>query len=142
MNDVDPRIHFEPAPSQKQVAVWDMFIEEYVKDYNGVQAAIRIGFNVTYAQEYARVFLGTPYVAKKIAEYKTQVGSALDNDKLKQMIEQKYIEIMNSGDPKAAAAAAKQLAQMRGIDGAPDKAGDQLKALVDAFKEVAVNTPD
>jgi len=142
MNDVDPRIHFEPSPSQKQIAVWDLFIAEYVKDYNGVQAAIRIGFNETYAQEYAKVFLTTPYVAKKVADYKTEVGAAIDNDKLKQMIEQKYIEIMNCGDPKAAAAAAKQLSQMRGIDGAPDKAGDQLKALVDAFKEVAVSTPD
>ena len=53
------------------------FCEEYVKDYNGAQAAIRAGYSATSARQRASELLKTPEVASTV---QTLEGDACERD--------------------------------------------------------------
>ena len=57
-----------PTLSDDEIAVRTLFVHEYLKDFQPVQAAIRCGFQITTAKEYAQAFLGEPYVQRLIAD--------------------------------------------------------------------------
>lgn len=144
MTEPDPGTFLEPQPSESQKALLDKFVAEYVKDFNAIAANIRVGFNAIYAKEYANVFLGKPYVQRKIMEFKSapQPDEASRIAQLKQRVESVYIMAMESGDLKAAVTAATKLGEMHGFMEAPDKSGEELSKVVDFFKEVAKAVPD
>lgn len=63
----------DTAPRQKEMterekALRDAFVSEYLVDYDQVRAAMRCGFNRQFAQEYAKLFMDEPYVQKRINE--------------------------------------------------------------------------
>lgn len=140
----DPRSLFAPQPSAQQKALWDSFVEEYIKDYSPVRAAMRVGFNETFAQEYSKLFMAEPYVQRLITEHELKPAPTEEelNDRYRQQIEQTYLKVMGCGDPKAMVAAAAGLAKIRGYDQPKDTSADELGKLVDAFKEIAKVTPD
>ena len=140
----EPKYIYEPQPTEAQKALYDKFVDEYIKDFNGLQAAIRTGFNLTYAREYAPIFLGYPYVQRRIDELKSKPKEANVNhvDEVRQLVESTYRMVIASGDPKAAVTAATKLAEMNGLMVPPDKSGEELDKLVNAFKEVAKAVPD
>lgn len=141
----DPSQFLEPQPTEQQKALWDKFVYEYVKDFHPIAAAIRVGFNMNYAQEYSRLFMGYPYIQRKIMEYKSKPPETDDPDKLakiRQRIESVLIGAMECGDPKVQVAAAAKLGEMHGLMEAPDKSGDELNKLVNAFKDIAKAVPD
>lgn len=144
MTDIDPRSFMEPQPTESQKALWDQFVAEYVKDWNPIASCMRIGFNIIYAKEYGGVFLGKPYVQRKIMEFKNSPAvpekDALDIARAR--IEAKLIELMECGDAKVMATATKTYAEMKGLMQAPDRSGEALEALVDHFKETAKVLPD
>lgn len=144
MTDIDPRSFMEPVPTESQKALWDQFIAEYVKDWNPISACMRIGFNVVYASEYGKVFLGQPYVQREIMKFKLKPEEP-EKDALevaRKRIEAKLVELMECGDPKVMAAATKTYAEMKGLMVAPDRSGEALEKLVDHFKETAKVLPD
>lgn len=144
MSDIDPRSFMEPAPSAGQKALWDQFIDEYVKDWSPIAACLRVGFNAVYAQEYGKVFLGQPYVQRKIMEYKLKPAIA-EKDALeiaRKRIESKLLELMECGDAKVMATATKTYAEMNGLMVAPDRSGEALEKLVDHFQKTATVLPD
>lgn len=138
----DPTVLFEEQPTPAQKALYDKFVDEYVKDFNGVAAATRCGFNVVYAKLYAPIFLGKSYVQRKVMEAKHNPRATLNDQEIKARVEAAYLAAIESGDPKAAVAAAKNLAAMRGVDVAPDKKGDELEKVVRAFRTLGQNLPD
>lgn len=132
----------EPTPQQK--ALWDKFVEEYVKDFNSVEAAMRIGFNVTFAVEYGRIFLGQPYVQRLIMKKKMEPVPETEDEvqKDKSLIIATLRETMLNGQPATRVVAAKTLAGIHGLDQAPDRSSEELEKLVNAFKDVAKHLPD
>lgn len=57
--------------SAKEKALRDLFVAEYLVDYDEFRAAQRCGFNAQFAREYARKFMDEPYVASKISALRT-----------------------------------------------------------------------
>lgn len=134
---------FEPEPSKEQKVLWDAFIAEYAKDWNPLQAACRVGFNLHFAQEYARVFLSQPYVQRKIQTLKREIDPELEDlDKVRKFIKGNLLELAQNGDPKTRNAALRNLMVLEGFDQAPDRSGEALKDLVDHFKSVTKELPD
>lgn len=50
----------------REKALRDLFVNEYLTDYDSLQAAIRIGYARSYAREYAVRFMEEPYVLQQI----------------------------------------------------------------------------
>lgn len=60
-----------PAPEEmnpREKALRDMFVSEYLIDFDQVKAAMRCGFNQQFAVEYSRKFMEESYVQKRINE--------------------------------------------------------------------------
>lgn len=64
----------ELSPAEKVTR--DKFVQQYLLDYNGTAAAIRVGFGEAFAKGYADKFLTEPYVLQQIKAHET----ALAND--------------------------------------------------------------
>jgi Terminase small subunit. len=62
--------------TEGEKALRDMFVAQYLVDYDAVRAAQRCGFAFQFAVEYARKFLDEPYVQIRIAEIR---GRAVGN---------------------------------------------------------------
>lgn len=62
--------------TEKEKALRDLFVAQYLIDYDQVRAAQRCGFNFQMAQEYAHKFMAEPYVQLRISE----VGIGKNND--------------------------------------------------------------
>lgn len=56
----------EMSPREK--ALRDLFVSEYLIDYDQVKAAQRCGFALQFAIEYGRKFMEEPYVQRRINE--------------------------------------------------------------------------
>jgi len=135
--------YMDPQPTEQERLLWDKFVEEYVKDYNPVEAAQRIGFNLTFAVEYSKLFLSKPYVQKLLMEHKMKpIDEKGHTEKVKAMIEATLIECMQNGQSATRVVAAKTLASIHGLDQTPDRSGEELEKLVDTFKNVAKHLPD
>jgi hypothetical protein len=52
----------------REKALRDMFVSEYLIDFDQVKAAMRCGFNQQFAVEYSRKFMEESYVQKRINE--------------------------------------------------------------------------
>jgi hypothetical protein len=144
MTDFDPNSFLEPKPTPGELALWDRFVAEYVKDFRPIAACIRVGFNATFAEAHAPVLLGKPYIQRKILEYKS---TPVEDDKdriaaMRKRVESTFLAAMECGDPKVAVAAAAKLGEMHGFMEAPDKSGEELKEVVNFFKDVAKALPD
>ena len=63
-------------------------------------------------------------------------------EKDRQLVIATLREAVQNGQYQTRVAAAKTLAGIQGFDQAPDRAGEELDKLVDAFKEVAKVLPD
>lgn len=59
----------EPELSEREKALRDAFVAQYVIDYDAVTAAIRLGFKSSIAATYAARFMEEPYVQRKIVEH-------------------------------------------------------------------------
>ena len=57
-----------PGLSEPERQFRDAFVREYLKDYNAISAALRMGFAGTYAADYAKKLMFEPYVQRKISE--------------------------------------------------------------------------
>ena len=60
----------------------DLFVREFLFDFDPVAACLRCGFLESYAQQYAQQFMGESYVRKQIAE-QSKKGSPVGEDKEK-----------------------------------------------------------
>ncbi len=82
--DVDPD-SIPPIPSQTpegrqytdaEKALRDLFVIEYLVDYDPVKAAMRCNFGGQFAIEYSKKFMAEPYVQQRIS----QLGTSADVD--------------------------------------------------------------
>lgn len=135
---------FDPAPTEQERAVLDRFIDEYMKDYNPVEACMRVGFQLAFAVEYAKIFMTKAYVQRRIAERKSEPISDAEPDKqvVKARIVSTLMECLQNGHPQTRVAASKVLCSIYGYDQAPDQSGEVLNKLVDTFREMAKVLPE
>jgi len=57
-----------PTLTNEEIALRDLFVFEYLKDWDAIAAAIRCGFNGQFAQEWAKKFMDETYVRVRIKQ--------------------------------------------------------------------------
>lgn len=55
-----------PEMSDREKALRDLFVREYLEDYNPIAACLRCGFMRSFAKEYAEKFMDEPYVRQQL----------------------------------------------------------------------------
>lgn len=64
-----------PVLSLEEQALRDLFVLEYLKDWDAFAAAIRCGFSGLAAKEYAQRFMEEPYVRNRIKQGEMALAS-------------------------------------------------------------------
>ena len=65
--------------SDNERALRDLFVQEYLVDYDPVAAALRCGFLGSFAGDYAKKFMDEPYVQQKLRDLQLDVpGNTAD----------------------------------------------------------------
>lgn len=54
--------------SAKEKTVRDVFVKQYLYDYDARSAVVRVGFSANYAEYYADKFMSEPYVLRRILD--------------------------------------------------------------------------
>lgn len=94
------------------------FVDEYLVDYIPIAAAIRIGYQESFAEQYARQFLREPYTLQLIAEREQELGVEEEEDRhRKKVIAGLYREahaMRNTGSARVAALTA--IARIVGLE--------------------------
>ena len=104
--------------TKQEKALRQRFVAEYLADYDSVGAAIRLGYQEAFAQQYAKQFLTEPYTLKLIREKEAEFGILTEEDQhRKKIVSGLYREAhsrFNSGSARVAALT--QLAKIIGIE--------------------------
>jgi len=119
--------------TKQEKALRQRFVAEYLADYDSVGAAIRLGYQEAFAQQYAKQFLTEPYTLKLIKEKEAEFGILTEEDQhRKKIVAGLYREAhsrFNSGSARVAALA--QLAKIVGIE-APVKTQQEVRVITDS----------
>lgn len=106
--------------SPQEKALRDLFVTEYLVDYDGWKAAMRCGFNKQFAIEYSKKFLGEPYVQQRISQIRTLAPrneEALGKYNKRRVEEQLLVEAHNHGPGSSQAARVAALKTLSDIYG-------------------------
>jgi hypothetical protein len=76
----------ERSYSERELKLRDKFVKEYLKDYDALGAAMRVGYSRSIAKEYAVRFMDEPYVIRKIESQKTTPFDEMNEDQMHKMI--------------------------------------------------------
>lgn len=58
----------EPAPTEREKALRDRFVTEYLVDFDATLAASRVGFQHAFAKDWGQKFLKESYVQQRVQE--------------------------------------------------------------------------
>ena len=119
--------------TKQEKALRQRFVAEYLADYDAFAAAIRLGYQEAFAQQYAKQFLTEPYTLKLIKEREAEFGILTEEDQhRKKIVAGLYREAhsrFNSGSARVAALT--QLAKIIGIE-APVKTQQEVRVTTDS----------
>lgn len=119
--------------TKQEKALRQRFVAEYLEDYDAIGAAIRLGYQEAFAQQYAKQFLTEPYTLKLIKEKEAEFGILTEDDQhRKKIVAGLYREAhsrFNSGSARVAALT--QLAKIIGIE-APVKTQQEVRVTTDS----------
>lgn len=119
--------------TKQEKALRQRFVAEYLVDYDAIGAAIRLGYQEAFAQQYAKQFLTEPYTLKLIKEKEAEFGILTEDDQhRKKIVAGLYREAhsrFNSGSARVAALT--QLAKIIGIE-APVKTQQEVRVTTDS----------
>lgn len=73
----EPEQADERSYTWREKALRDLFVKEYLVDYDSIGAAMRVGYNRGIAKEYAVRLMDEPYVMRQIAK---QEGAPIEED--------------------------------------------------------------
>ncbi len=131
MSDIPEGIvepNFAADFSHREKALRDLFVNEYLVDYNAVSAAVRCGYNQVYAREMSVRFMHCPYVMQQIT-LKQQSQEIESDDAMKKRVISGLIRESNYTGPGCSAgarvAALAKLAAIQGMD-APTRTKTEL----------------
>lgn len=136
----DPQL-MQGALSPQEKALRDLFVSEYLKDRDGLKAALRCGFIKSIASQYADDLLACPYVQKKISAEDEKMQ--LDPEAARKSIKLGLLrEAHNPFSPAAARVAAlAQLAKIEGMGVEKESTEDKELKLINMFREFATKAP-
>lgn len=72
--------------SEREIKLRDKFAREYVKDFDALAAAKRVGYQGQVAKEYAIRLMDEPYVIRKIDQLKGKGLQEMDPEQIKNTI--------------------------------------------------------
>lgn len=105
----------------------DLFVREFLTDFDEVAACIRCGFLDSYAKQYAIQFMGETYVRRRIIELSHDVGEKDDKAKKAETEQRIITSLFREANYRGAGAshgariaALSKLASLHGMD-APTK---------------------
>lgn len=134
------RENLAPALTSVEVQLRDLFVQEYLKDFDPVCAAVRCGFSKGIAEDYANRFWNEPYVQQKISEEKTKLSSdeAFEKENFALTVST-LRQAMQNGPYASRVAAARELKALYGWE---SKQGEsEENAIVKALKDFAMRAP-
>lgn len=136
----DPEL-MQGALSQQEKALRDLFVSEYLKDYDALRAAQRCGFIKSIAAQYAEDLMNCPYVQKQIATAAEKMQQ--DPEAARKSIKLGLLrEAHNPFSPAAARVAAlAQLAKIEGMGVEKESTEDKELKLINMFREFATKAP-
>jgi hypothetical protein len=102
----------------REQALRDLFVSEYLVDYDPLLACIRVGFNRQYAEQYSKKFMEEPYVQRKLKEltYKVPEEEEDEESRDKRLVLTVLREAAQNGPFASRVAAASKLASILGLD--------------------------
>lgn len=133
---------FETALSEDEKILRDLFVNEYLKDFDAYQACIRVGFLSTFALDWARKLMEEGYVQRAIAHFKrtATMGDAEAVATDRALIEATLRQACQHGPYASRVTAARQLAEMRGL-AKPDASATAEESLIAVLKGFAQTAP-
>lgn len=135
---LDPR-QLEPALTEKEVILRDAFVAEYLKDFDAYQACLRLGFQATYAVQWANTLFNDGYVQRKITFMtRTPENSPEQEAHDRAMVEVTLRKVMQRGSDSARVAAVREF---RALKGWGEGDGSLNEDLEDMFRRVAQQLP-
>lgn len=122
----DSRV-MEPELSPREKALRDVFVKEYLVDYDPFQASLRVGFMRSFAEDYAKRLMSEPYVQRKITELqRTEPADEKEQAKQDKLLTLNTLRQAAQNGPFASrVAAAAKLAAILGMD-APVKTSQEI----------------
>lgn len=118
---VPPGIPDAPEMTERERALRDLFVSEYLVDYDQVRAAQRCGFGYQFAVEYATKLMGESYVQQRISQIRIDPNvnsNALEEYNKRRIREGLIAEASYKGPGSSHAArvsALKALAELHGM---------------------------
>lgn len=126
-------------PQEKRLR--DMFVDEYLKDYDSYRACLRVGFQSNFAVEYSKKFLAEPYVQRRLADLQRtpSISPEIQEQQDKALVLSVLRQAAQNGLYATRVAAASKLASIYGMDKLKAESSDS--DLIAAFKELATRVP-
>jgi hypothetical protein len=138
---LDPQKMEPPALTEKEVAVRDMFVTEYVKDNDPYRACIRMGFLAAFAPDQAKIFMSDGYVLRKLAWLQAQATNPSESDKAEMLANLRWLCF--NGTASSRATASKLYMEAQGYIKRNEDGDDARQAqLVEALREFANSAPE
>jgi phage terminase small subunit len=134
---LDARQLEQPLTEQERL-LRDHFVAEYLKDFNAYQATIRIGFQASFAVEWARRLFEDGYVQRKI-QHMTRTQTVEDAE-AKKLVENELLRIAQCGSDTARVSAIREYNAMKGWS-KPDGPSEGAEVLIDVFRDLAQQLP-
>jgi hypothetical protein len=109
-----------PVLNYRERALRDLFVQEYLTDYDQFAAALRCGYAESYAREYAGKLMNEPYVRQKIRELEVLPEDEDNPEKMKNYVVvglRREANYRGSGaSPSARVAALSKISSIYGLD--------------------------
>lgn len=134
------RQRYEPALNEREQAVRDAFVSEYLKDFDPFRACVRMGFLAAFAVEQSKVFMNDGYVLRKIEHMTRQAPVASDQDKAEMLANLRWLA--HNGPPAVRATATKTYMEAQGYlkgDGTAEE--EMIAKLANVLSDFGKNAP-
>lgn len=122
----------------RQMALRDLFVQEYMKDFDPYKAALRLGFQFEHAAEFAREMQTCAYTQRQITEFNRRLDATVQAAE-DAALTNRLRQIAMTGRDSASVSAAKLLLEMKGLlkKDEPVDAAVELIAQLRDFARVA-----
>lgn len=135
---LDPQ-KMETPLTEKEIAVRDFFVQEYLKDNDPYRACIRMGFLAVFAPDQAKAFMNDGYVLRKLAYVNQQAAPSNEQDFAEMVANVRWLAFNGSGPVRAQAS--KLYMEVKGYIKKGDEGAEaHANALIDALKEFSQST--
>lgn len=132
---------FEENLDSQGRALRDLFVQEYLKDFDPYVACIRLGFQATYATQYAQQFMTEGYVQRQIIHFTRKVPDVGGQEQAdRALLENTLRQAMQHGPYASRVAAAKAFGDIKGWN-KPEGGENDQQGVINALRDFAKTAP-